>query len=139
MPLANGNARIFLAEDNAADVYLLREALDQTGIVYRLEVAENGELASTQLQRFHSDPVPDLIVLDLNLPRLSGSELLSVIRAIDKLRSVPVVIFTSSDSPYDREQTARLGATMYVRKPSNLDEFLAVGGILADIIDQPAQ
>lgn len=132
--MVNGSARIFLAEDNTADVYLIREALDETGMRYSLEVAENGEVASAKIQQFGACGVPDLIVLDLNLPRLTGAELLAIVRGQEDLKDTPVIIFTSSDSPYDREQTSRLGATYYIRKPSTLDEFLAVGAEFARMI-----
>ncbi|HYZ83154.1 MAG TPA: response regulator [Bryobacteraceae bacterium] len=127
---------IFLAEDNPADVYLIREALYQSGLNYELDVAEDGERASAHIERYSHEQAPDLIVLDLNLPRLNGSELLALVRRTDTLRGIPVVIFTSSDSPYDRDQAARLGATLYLRKPSNLDEFMKVGEQLKDLMEE---
>ena len=132
--LKNGSVRIFLAEDNIADVYLIREALDQAGLKYSLDVAENGERASNLLHEFTPDFQPNLIVLDLNLPRVTGSELLALIKASQVLKDIPVVIFTSSDSPHDRAEISRLGASRYLRKPSNLDEFLAMGEELARMV-----
>ena len=128
---------ILVAEDNPADVFLIREALAENGVHYTLESVDNGEKAVERISRFGNDPdaeLPQLIVLDLNLPRLDGTEILRVVRQNAALREVPVVILTSSDSPQDRVSTARLGATMYLRKPSNLDDFLKIGADLKRII-----
>jgi CheY-like chemotaxis protein len=125
---------IFLAEDNPADVYLLREAL-ATSMVDNVDVvvAQDGEEALDFVEgrgRFTGSEVPDLIVLDLNLPKTDGNCVLQSIRESERLRSVPVVILTSSDSPRDRAAAERLGANCYITKPSDLDEFLDLGGTL---------
>jgi CheY-like chemotaxis protein len=126
--------RIFLAEDNPADVYLIREALDQSGLHYTIDVAENGEIASRRILGYvDSATAPGLMILDLNLPRLSGGELLSLVRNSEALKEVPVVVFTSSDSPHDRELSARLGATLHLRKPSKLEDFLSIGSQFRDL------
>ena len=119
-------ARILLGEDNPADVYLIRQALDEHGIHYSLKVAVHG---GEILDAVTSKPaeVPDLIVLDLNLPRHEGLEILKLIRESPELGRVPVVILTSSDSPKDRLAASALGANCYIRKPSNLDEFMDIG------------
>ena len=126
--------RIFLAEDNPADVYLLREALGvEAGAEIELLVAHDGEEAMEYVYRrgrFASMPKPDLIVLDLNLPKSDGSDILRAVRESNDLRMVPVVILTSSDSPRDRAAAARLGADGYITKPSDLDEFLSLGNTL---------
>jgi two-component system response regulator len=123
--------RIFLAEDNPADVYLLREALgvDQDTQL-ELLVVQDGEEALDFVYRrgkFVSVPNPDLVVLDLNLPKSDGNDVLKAIRETEDLRDVPVVILTSSDSPKDRDAAERLGANGYITKPSDLDEFLSLG------------
>jgi two-component system, chemotaxis family, response regulator Rcp1 len=126
--------RIFLAEDNPADVYLIREALDQAGLQYSLDVAENGEIASRRIHNYVDEGTrPALMILDLNLPRLSGGELLSIVRNTEVLKEVPVVVFTSSDSPHDRDLSARLGATLHLRKPSKLEDFLSIGSQFRDL------
>jgi CheY-like chemotaxis protein len=120
---------ILLAEDNPADVFLLRESLKEHGIEFALEVAENGEQAMARLNELRDgsgDGTPDLVVLDLNLPQVDGTELLRHLRSIPRLAGLPVVIFTSSDSTQDRQNAAMLGA-MYIRKPVNLDEFMKIG------------
>lgn len=125
---------IFLAEDNPADVYLLREALAAcTSDEITVVVAQDGEEALDFVGRrgpFENAVRPDLIILDLNLPKSDGSDVLRGIRESNELRSVPVVILTSSDSPRDRAAAERLGANHYITKPSDLDAFLALGGQL---------
>ena len=125
---------IFLAEDNPADVYLLREALaaECAGEI-DVVVAQDGEEALDFFQgrgAFHDAGHPDLIILDLNLPKSDGNDVLKVIRETASLATVPVVILTSSDSPRDRAAAERLGANHYITKPSDLDDFLALGGRL---------
>ena len=120
---------ILLAEDNPADVFLIRESLKEHGIEFDLDVAENGEQAMERLDELKDasgGAPPDLIVLDLNLPQVDGTELLRHLRDIPRLAGLPVVIFTSSDSAEDRRIAATLGA-MYIRKPVNLDEFMKIG------------
>jgi CheY-like chemotaxis protein len=125
---------IFLAEDNPADVYLLKEALGiEAGACVTVIVAQDGEEALDfvyQRGRFTATEVPDLIVLDLNLPKSDGSDVLRSIRESDRLGRTPVVVLTSSDSPRDRAAAERLGANCYITKPSDLDAFLALGGRL---------
>lgn len=119
-----------MAEDNPADVFLIREALRHNGIECLVSTVENGEKAARFVRRegeFIGAPTPHLIVLDLNLPRLDGSEILEIIRATPELSRIPVVILTSSDAPKDRARAASLGANSYLRKPSNLDEFMSIG------------
>jgi len=79
---------------------------------------------------------PALVVLDLNLPRVDGRDVLQRIREGEAWRNVPVIVFSSSDSARDRQVTVSLGATMYLRKPSNLDEFLQVGKLLKYQLDR---
>lgn len=122
---------ILLAEDNPADVYLLREALtlqNATGVT--LAVVNDGEEALDYIHRrgkFADAVAPDLIVLDLNLPKSDGSDVLRSVREQADLSTTPVVILTSSDSPRDRAAIEKLGADQYITKPSDLDAFLALG------------
>lgn len=123
--------KIFLAEDNPADVYLLRVALGVDANAHiELVVVHDGEAALEFVYgrgRFSAETRPDLIVLDLNLPMTEGSDVLRSIRESERLRDVPVVILTSSDSPRDRATAERLGADGYITKPSDLDDFLSLG------------
>ncbi|MBC8166781.1 MAG: response regulator [Bryobacteraceae bacterium] len=123
--------KIFLAEDNPADVYLLREALGaDADSQIELMVVQDGEEALDFVNKrgkYASVPNPDLIVLDLNLPKSDGTDVLKSIRESDEFHDIPVVILTSSDSPRDRAAAEELGADGYITKPSDLDAFLLLG------------
>jgi chemotaxis family two-component system response regulator Rcp1 len=122
--------QILLAEDNPADVYLINEALTLQSFDFQLNVVSDGEEALCYIERqgkYASAPYPDLIILDLNLPKSDGSDVLKRIRERSDLNQIPVVILTSSDSPKDRLAIAKLGADSYLTKPSDLDAFLALG------------
>lgn len=128
-----GPVRILLGEDNPADVYLIRQALEENGISYNLQVAvHGGELIEVMARQ--PAKIPDLIVLDLNLPRHEGLEILKMIRSSSDFSRVPVVILTSSDSPKDRVAASALGADCYIRKPSGLEEFMAIGQTFKELL-----
>jgi two-component system, chemotaxis family, response regulator Rcp1 len=133
-------ARILLAEDNPADVYLIERALRLHGVRFQLELAESGKDALKLLSRYSDSggaTEPQLIVLDLNLPQHDGVEILRHVRQMDVLRDIPVVVLTSSDSPRDHIQSLECGASRYLKKPSSLEEFMAIGGVLKDLISSP--
>lgn len=134
---AKAIVRIFLAEDNPADVYLIERALKEHNIAFQLEVAENGKQALSFLRRADGtskEGLPSLIVLDLNLPQHDGAEILQRIRQTPALASVPVVVLTSSDSPRDQLTALESGASRYIRKPSNLQDFMAIGAAFKDLL-----
>ena len=125
-------AHILVIEDAAPDVYLIREALKRAGLDCQLTILDDGEKAMSfidDLDRGATD-CPAIVLLDLNLPKRSGDLILDRIRHSDSCRSVPVIIVTSSDSPKDKAETARLGATGYFRKPSKLAEFMELGSVV---------
>lgn len=118
---------ILLVEDNPGDVRLFREALDPARATC-LTVAQDGEEAMAMLERrgIHAAVArPDIVVLDLNLPKKGGANVLAEIKSHPKLNSIPVVMLTSSDARVDISATYTLGANCYVRKPNDLDEFIA--------------
>ena len=127
---------ILLAEDNPADVILIEEALNEHGLRYSLRVFRDGAEAASFLgtiQCKDDSGCPDIALLDLNLPKVEGHELLRMIRAHPVCSNLPVIIVTSSDSPEDRQTAARFGASYYFRKPSNLTEFMKLGAIVKDV------
>ena len=128
--------QVVLAEDNPGDVFLVREALDTHGLVVQLTVQQDGEEMLRFIERIDSgdESCPDLVLLDLNLPKRSGETLLKRIRESPLCSKIPVLIVTSSDSPRDRETSARLGASGYFRKPPDFDEFLRLGLVVKQLI-----
>jgi CheY-like chemotaxis protein len=128
--------QILLAEDNPADVYLIRHALAENNVSCSLELARDGKEALSFVLADGDSPTapPDLILLDLNLPQHDGMEILQHIRQNHRLAAVPVIVFTSSDSPSDRLSATQLGITRYIKKPSLLDEFLAIGAVIREVL-----
>ncbi len=127
---------ILMVEDNPADVGLTIEALDEEGIRHHVSVVEDGREALAFLRRggaFAKSPTPDLILLDLNMPRMKGHEFLEEMRADPNLKEIPVVVFSHSDAPGDRARSNAL-AVLHVKKPLDLGEFMEVVG---DIVDLP--
>jgi len=128
--------RILLAEDNPGDVLLLREALANSDINCELMVAEDGQKAIALLQAVAADVtrLPDLIILDVNLPKHNGGEVLAQVRGDPAFSLVPVLMLTSSASPADQATASRLGANLYIQKPSDLDAFLGLGKVIASLL-----
>ncbi|MEW6403554.1 MAG: response regulator [Chloroflexota bacterium] len=119
---------ILLVEDSPADILLTREAFEQNRLVNALHVTEDGIDAMDFLYRrgkHASAPRPDLILLDLNLPRKSGREVLAEIKADPDLRSIPIVVLTTSSADEDILQAYDLNANCYVVKPVGFDNFMA--------------
>lgn len=120
---------ILLVDDNPADLELMRDALAGKGRVLRVACVQDGEEALKALHRdgnTNGCRRPDLVVLDLNLPRKDGRAVLAEIKSDPELRKIPVVIFTTSQAPHDIEHSYLLGANCFVTKPGNLHDFLAV-------------
>jgi CheY-like chemotaxis protein len=127
----NRTVRILLAEDNPADVYLIEEALREHQVEFELMLAQDGEAAISMMAK--AAQKPDIVLLDLNMPKRSGGEVLERLRR-DSGPAMPVIVLTSSDSPSDREEAMRLGATSYIRKPTGLDEFLDIGATIKRLV-----
>jgi chemotaxis family two-component system response regulator Rcp1 len=137
MPANAKPIRIFLVEDNPADVYLLEKALHARGFNYELTRFEDGERGISALASGLS-PAPDLILLDLNLPRRDGFEVLTVIRGNPALVKVPVGILTSSDAEKDRHRIRLMGVERFIHKPAMLEEFMqSVGQAIDDLLARP--
>src|SRR5271167_2016201 len=114
---------ILIVEDNEGDVLLLKEALREGGIEFHLKHLADGEQALVYLnERSREEGVsaPDLVLLDLNLPKRDGWEVLQVLRRSPDLTRTPVVIFSSSNAPEDLRRAASADSLIYIRKPSNL-------------------
>jgi CheY-like chemotaxis protein len=119
-------AEILLIEDNPADILLTREAFEEFKVTNNLHVMENGEAAMAFLYRegiYADAPRPDLILLDLNLPRKSGREVLSEIKADPQLKYIPVIVLTTSQSENDVLHSYGDGASCYIVKPVGFQNF----------------
>jgi CheY-like chemotaxis protein len=122
--------RLLLIEDNPGDVGLIREALAPAGSELELAVARDGLEALALLERCEAAARPDLILLDLNLPRMDGRELLARLKAHPELRRIPVVVLTSSSAPQDVRRAYDLHANCYLVKPTDFSGLeRAVRGI----------
>jgi DNA-binding response OmpR family regulator len=132
--------RLMLVEDNPGDVFLLQEAFRENNIDVEVTRFENGEVALESLLPGKESPgglVPDVIILDLNLPRLEGLQVLQAIRRSASFRDVPVAVVTSSDSPKDCRDALALGATCYIRKSLRFDEFVShVGSAIKEMLER---
>lgn len=120
---------ILLVEDRASDVELMQEALQGCPRNYRLHVVHNGEDALAFLHQhepYTDVPCPDIIMLDLNLPKLNGYEVLLAIKSDPKLKLVPVIVLTTSTTPQDIVQSYELQANCCITKPADLDQFIEV-------------
>jgi CheY-like chemotaxis protein len=126
-------AHILIVEDNPGDQRLIQEALRETQVNHTNAVARDGVEALDYLFRrgpFATAPCPDLILLDLNLPKKNGRDVLAAIKADANLLRIPVVVFSSSSAPQDVASAYQLHANCYVTKPTDLEElFLAIGWI----------
>jgi DNA-binding response OmpR family regulator len=126
-----------MVEDNAGDVLLFREALSENKLDCDLEVIEDGEKAIEHiglLERTGS-ALPSLVILDLNVPKRSGREILARLRSTPAWAATPIVILSSSEAPDDRQYAAAMGASLYIRKPLDLEEFLAIGGVIRRMLE----
>lgn len=125
----NSLIQVLLIEDNPDDARLTREALKDAKLRINLHVAHTGEQALAFLGRerdYHDAPRPDLILLDLNLPGLSGQEVLAEIKQSETLRTIPVAVLTSSSCDRDVALSYRLQANCYIVKPLDFDAFTEV-------------
>lgn len=114
---------ILIVEDSAGDLRLIREALHDVRVPVHLTVITDGEQAIEYL-RHRQAPRPSLILLDLNLPKITGDDVLREVKSDEYLRAIPVVVFSSSRSPVHITQAYQAGANGYVCKPQDLEEFL---------------
>ena len=114
---------VLLVEDDPADALLIREALDARGVARTVAQAEDG-VAALEWLRDPGHSRPDLIVLDLNLPRMNGRELLSVLKQDEQLKGIPVVVLTTSSAPEDVASAYQRHANAFVTKPVKLDDFV---------------
>jgi len=127
--------RILLIEDNPTDVELFRRALGAAGLAYDLTVLEDGAEALALWRRPDTEGVlPDLVVLDLNLPKHDGVEVLQAMRATTRYTAVPVAILSSSSSLRERARIEPFRVSRYITKPPDLDQFMMIGFTVKELV-----
>lgn len=130
--------RILIVEDNPADVFLIREAIQAAKIEADLHVVKDGEQAVRFFEQVDGDdaaPCPVLVILDINLPRRHGGEVLQRIRKSRRCGDGLVIAISTSDSARDRQEMAKLGANDYFHKPSDYREFMKLGDMVRDLLN----
>jgi len=130
--LAGRPLRVLLVDDSAADRLLTRACLEDAKVVIDLVEVDDGEAALEYLQRCDARDLPDLILLDLNMPRVSGIEVLEELEKDEQLKTIPVVVLTSSSADRDIVATYELGANCLVTKPVDLTQFEQIVRNIAD-------
>ncbi|MBW3468578.1 response regulator [Arthrospiribacter ruber] len=121
--------KILLVEDNEGDIVLTQEAFEMANIQSDMEVVRDGEQAISYLTKtapFQDVPAPDLVLLDINIPRKNGHEVLKFIKENESLRQVPVIMLTTSSSQKDINEAYENHASCYIIKPVEVDAFLKV-------------
>lgn len=120
---------ILIVEDNPGDARLAVEALTEGKITNNISIVQDGVEAISFLRRekgYSDTPRPDLILLDLNLPKMNGKDVLAIIKNDSKLKRIPVIILTTSDADQDISATYKLQANCYITKPVGFDQFIKV-------------
>lgn len=126
---------ILIVEDNSGDIVLTREAFDEVGLSDKVHITKDGDEAMRFLRNespFENVPQPDLILLDLNIPKKDGREILQDIKNDDKLRLIPVIILTTSKSERDILSCYRSHANCYIEKPVDFNQFVEIIGNIKD-------
>lgn len=133
--MSSNNRQILLVDDNPADIDLTREAFSRSKFEHSVQAVYDGVEALDFLNRvgkYQDAESPDLVILDLNLPRKDGRAVLSAVKSDPKLRKIPIVIFSTSQSQRDIGSSYDLGANSYVSKPGNLNAYVSTIASIGD-------
>ncbi len=134
-------ARILVIEDNRSDVFLLERALKQQGFLFELVHLLSGSEALAFIRGqgpYANAAIPNLILVDLNLYKFTGEDILREIRGAVRFQGVPVCVWSSSRSQRDELVLKELGIAQFIPKPSGLDQFMEIGKIIKDLVLPPA-
>lgn len=137
LPNRTGPYSIVIVEDNGSDVFLLERALNRQMIDYKLTHLRDGGEALSFIRHegcYGSYTRPDLILVDLNLPKINGEEVIREVRNARHLDGIPACVWSSSESLRDRESLNRLGISQYIFKPSGLEQFMQIGKTIRDLL-----
>lgn len=125
--MISNDIEILLVEDNLADIRLIEEAFKEASINYNITAMQDGEKALNYLKKideFENVTTPDIIILDLNLPKINGLEVLQIVKNDPALLSIPIIILTSSQNYQDVQNSYKGHANCYIQKPENLEGFI---------------
>lgn len=128
---------MLLVEDNPTDVFVIKEAIERCGLNLSLHVVSNGQEALLYLQDLavsEKPSCPALVLLDLNLPKIGGIEVLRHIRSSSPCRRTPVIVVTSSTAETDRAAVRRLGAEVYFQKPTSLSAYMELTEVVKRVL-----
>jgi CheY-like chemotaxis protein len=128
---------VLLVEDNPTDLFVIQEALERSGLNLKLHVATNGDEALRYLQELAASEkasCPDLVLLDLNLPKVDGIAVLRYLRTNSPCSRAPVIVVTSSNAESDRAAVRRLGAEAYFHKPTDLSAYLQLTQVVQRVL-----
>jgi two-component system response regulator len=134
------NKKILMIDDDAEDRMLMQEMFAEIGAPDVAHFEESGETALSYLENLSKNDLPSVIVLDLNMPKLNGTQILKTLKANKKLKDITVIIYSTSINHIEREQALRLGAHSYVIKPSSYEECLEKAryfNSLCSVLDAP--
>jgi CheY-like chemotaxis protein len=131
---------VLLVEDNPADVFVVREVLRECNLDSDVHIARDGHEAMLYLKSLlmETEHCPALVLLDLNLPKVGGLEVLSYIRNSSPCKNTPVIIVTSSNAMKDREITGALGVQAYFQKPTSLDQYMELAKVIRQVLGELA-
>jgi two-component system, chemotaxis family, response regulator Rcp1 len=133
---------ILIVEDSKTDVFLIQDALKSAQVVANVHVVRDGYAATNFFDAADADPnapCPALVLLDLNLPKKTGAEVLRHLRESSRCQAAQVLIISSSDSARDRASLEHLGAAGYFKKPTEYEAFMKLGPIVEALLDKPEQ
>jgi len=128
--------RLAVVEDNAADLFLLEHALTKLELNFQIDSFSDGEKARAYLQTEEGER-PDLFLFDLNLPRIGGLELLRVLSLAQRFTGVPVMVWSSGQSPEERAAVAQFPAVQFIAKPMDLGGFIEIGKMIHETLQVP--
>ena len=123
---------IYLVDDDIDDLFMLQEAFEKGNFNGHIASAKNG---ADFIDKLHQSVLPELIVLDLNMPLKNGFEVLTDLKSSKDLSAIPVVILTASNNKQDEVRCKELGCKLFLRKPSTLDEYDAIALIILDFLE----
>jgi DNA-binding response OmpR family regulator len=135
---ARARSHILIVEDNRADVFLIRESIETARIDADLHIVQDGDKAIRffeQTDRDAAAPCPALVILDINLPKKPGREVLQQMRQSPRCANAAVLVVTSSDSERDRDDMRKFGVKGYFRKPSSYDHFMKLGAVVKELLE----